>query len=387
MEINEELELLLNNFIITKEKNREAYYKIKSKIKKLREFTTTKLGCDIILNSYLVKLEKMPSIIDNTFKIDEFDSQKDYILFMLIIMFLEEKAREEQFIMSNLTTFITNTLAVIPNKKITIDFKDFSTRKSLVDVLKYSIKLGMIKQIDGDDNLFKDAQDAEVLYENTGISHFIVRQFKDDVFNNNCPEDFLNTIDTEDELNKKRFYTYRTLLFYPVYHYNELDKEIYGYFVNYRNRIKNDLNGLLDGEVVILNNMALFNVLEKQTRFTFPNSRRVISDILLLVNYYLSKGDFLDIDGYIVLNRFELEQLLCKIHDEKKKYFSKEYREMKMERFFIEIVREMKNYKLLKVDGDKYLFSPVVYLISGNYSEEEIISNFEQISLEGIDEV
>ena len=371
MEINEELELLLNNFIITKEKNKEAYYKIKSKIKKLREFTTQKLGCDIILNSNLVKLEKLPSIIDTTFKIEEFDNEKDYILFMLVIMFLEDKAKEEQFIMSNLTTFITNTLATIPNKKITIDFKDFSTRKSLVDVLKYSIKLGMIKQIDGNDNLFKEVIETEVLYENTGISHFIVRQFKDEIFTKTKPIDFLNTLDTEDELNKKRYYTYRTLLFYPVYYYDELDKEIYAYFINYRNRIKTDLTGILDGNLVMTNVMSYLNVEEKQTRYTFPNSRKVISDIILLVNDYITKENYIEENNYIILNRFELEQLLIKIKNEKGKYFSKEYREMHQERFFDIVVKEMNYYKLLKKEKDKYIFSPLVYLINGNYNEME----------------
>ena len=41
MEFKEELELLLNNFIITKENNKDDYYKVKSKIKQIREFTTS----------------------------------------------------------------------------------------------------------------------------------------------------------------------------------------------------------------------------------------------------------------------------------------------------------------------------------------------------------
>ena len=90
-------------------------------------------------------------------------------------MFLEDKTKDEQFILSNLTNFITDNIVGIQNKKVIIDFKDFSTRKYLIDVLKYMTKLGVIKQIDGDDNLFKDSIENEVLYQNTGISHYLVR--------------------------------------------------------------------------------------------------------------------------------------------------------------------------------------------------------------------
>lgn len=378
MEFKEELELLLNNFIITKEKTREDYYKIKSKIKKLREFTTTKLGCDIIINSSLIKLEKIPSIIDNTFKIEDFDSIKDYCFLTLIIMFLEDKAKDEQFILSNLTNFIENTVATIQNKEISIDFKDYSTRKSLVDVLKYITKLGIIKLIDGNDNLFKDAIDNEVLYENTGISHYIIRQFKDDIFSFNTPTDFLNTTNTDDILSKKRYYTYRSLMFYPNFNYADFDADIYNYFINYRNRIITDLKDLLDGDLLIYNNVALLTTVEKNSRLTFPNSRKVLHDIVLLVNdYIINEKDHLN------LEKFEFEQVLKKVHEENNKYFSKEFREMR-ENTFLEIIEEtMKKFKLLKIENNMYKFSPVIYLISGNYPKEESddIDTYEQLSI------
>lgn len=379
MEFKEELELLLNNFIITKEKNKEEYYKIKSKIKKIREFTTNKLGCDVIVTSSLIKLEKIPSIIDNTFKIEAFDNQKDYILFILIIMFLEDKAKDEQFILSSLTTFITNILATMQNKEINIDFKDYSTRKSLVDVLKYMIKVGAIKQIDGNDLLFKESIDNEVLYENTGISHYIVRQFKEDIFEYKRPEDFLNTIDTEDVLNKKRYYTYRTLLFYPVFNYSDFNIEVYNYFINYRNRIVSDIDNILDGNLLIYKDVALLTTEEKTSRINFPNSRKMIHDIVLLVNDYI-----LNEINNLKINKLEFEQLLIKIHKENNKYFSKEFREMKENRFLLEITEAMEKFGLLKINGDIYNFSKAIYLITGNYEKEIVEENntYEQISIE-----
>lgn len=378
MEFKEELELLLNNFIIAKEKNPDDYYKVKAKIKKIREFTTTKLGCDIIINSNLIKLEKIPSIIDNTFQMEDFDSIKEYPLFVLVIMFLEDKAKDEQFILSNLTSFIVNNLATILEKRIQIDFKDFHSRKCLVDVLKYCIKLGMIKLIDGNDELFKESMENEALYQNTGISHYIIRQFKEDIFTYQEPKDFLNTTNMEDVLNKKRYYTYRSLLFYPFLRYSDFDSEVYNYFINYRNRILADLNGILDGELLIFNNIALLTTTEKNSRTTFPNSRKMIHDIVLLVNDYLvNEVDNLQID------RFTFERLLKKIHQENKQYFSKEFREMNLENFFIEVTRAMENFKLLEIKEDTILFSPLIYLISGNYPpQKEESKTFEQLNIE-----
>ena len=366
MEFKEELELLLNNFLITKENDKEAYYKIKSKIKKIREFTTTKLGCDVIVNSSLIKLEKIPSKIDNIFGIPGFNNQKEYILFILIIMFLEDKGKDEQFILSNLTNFITNIVATIETKEVLIDFKDYGTRKSLVDVLKYLIKLGVIKQIDGNDLLFKDSVENEVLYENTGISHYIVRQFREDIFNYQTASDFLNTTKTEELLNKKRYYTYRTLLFYPVFDYSDFDQEIYNYFLNYRNRVINDLKDLLDGDLLIFNNMALLTTNEKTSRINFPNSRKMIHDIILLVNDYL-----VNVLDRTSLDELEFKELLKKIKNENSKYFNKEFREMKDDKFFDEVILGMEKFGLLKKVNNKYEISYVSYLISGNYPREE----------------
>lgn len=384
MEFKEELELLLNNFIITKANNRDAYYKIRSKIKKIKEFALTKLGCDIIVNSYLIKLEKIPSQIDQTFRIEAFDNKKDYIFFILIIMFLEEKTKDEQFILSSLIQFITNSLATFPDKEIIIDFKDFSTRKSLVDVLKYATKLGILSLVDGNDMLFKDSSDVELLYQNTGISHYIVRQFREEIFSFQKPEDFLYTMNTEDLLNKKRYFTYRSLLFYPVFHYKEFEPEIYNYFINYRNRILHDLDNILDGDILIFKNMALLTTTERVGRLNFPNSRKVLSDIILLVNDTLvKKKNTFNKNGFFVFDEFEFHQILKEIKQENKLYFSKEYREMPDNKFYQVVTEAMKDFKLLTVEKNSYEFSPVVYLLNGNYPKEEVVEDiYQQLSLD-----
>ena len=56
---------------------------------------------------------------------------------------------------------------------------------------------------------------------------------------------------------------------------------------------------------------------------------------------------------------------------------------MKHNKFFEIITNTMEKFKLLKVEDNIFKFSPVIYLISGNYpKEDEEENNFEQLSIE-----
>ena len=196
----EEFNLLLNNWWITKKDNRDDYYKIKSKLTNLREIAS-KLGCDIICNNKLIKLEKNPLWLDEVYNIPNFDKKLDYVLLMVLIMFLEDKALDEQFILSNFTEYVNNVLANIDgdNKP---DWTSFKDRKSLVDVLKYAASIGIIRLRDGNDANFAENIETEALYENTTLSHYLVRNFKFDIFDTTCAQDFidkeLNLLDNKD---------------------------------------------------------------------------------------------------------------------------------------------------------------------------------------------
>ena len=76
-----ELELLLNNYWILKDERPKDYYRIKNKLRDLREFSNNKLGCDIYCNNKLIKLEKIP-ITRDTYKIEQFDNVLDYVIFI-----------------------------------------------------------------------------------------------------------------------------------------------------------------------------------------------------------------------------------------------------------------------------------------------------------------
>ena len=379
-----ELDLLLNNYWIVKEDRPKDYYRIKNKLKDLRELANNKLGCDIYCNNKLIKLEKIP-INTDTYKIEEFDKQVDYVIFICLLLFLEDKGLDDQFILSNFTEFVTNILASIPGD-IKPDWKRYKDRKSVVDVLKYAAELKIIRLRDGNDAKYADDETYEALYENTGLSHYVLRNFKFDVFTCKSPEDFLTREKEElDILNYKRYIIYRGLFYYPNIILDEIDKEASQYLKNMRYRINEDIEKILESELIITKNTAFISMEGTKARDLFPNMRKSISDIVLLFHSYLWNEERNIENDKIKLNKFEFKNILMKVHEENKDFFSKEYREASLPKFISQVTAYMSEFKLLKETEEYYIINPVTCLIKGVYpsnKEEREEENYEILSFD-----
>ena len=73
-----ELEVLLSKRWILKSRDKEMYYKLRDALGELRKFTTEKMGCQIIDNSLLIKMEKIPVIPESFMGIMKFSSKEEY---------------------------------------------------------------------------------------------------------------------------------------------------------------------------------------------------------------------------------------------------------------------------------------------------------------------
>ena len=80
---------------IIKEKDKEKYYQIKDTIGMWQELIRDKLGYRLIDNSYVLKLEKLPGEAQPWMGITEFQSKEEYVLFCLVLMFLEDKVKRK----------------------------------------------------------------------------------------------------------------------------------------------------------------------------------------------------------------------------------------------------------------------------------------------------
>ena len=90
------LEILLNRRWILKARDRELYYQVKEALASGEEkrFLREKMGYQVIVNPYLIKVEKMPAKPENWMGIMEFKDPVEYVFFCIVLMFLEEKEAE-----------------------------------------------------------------------------------------------------------------------------------------------------------------------------------------------------------------------------------------------------------------------------------------------------
>lgn len=373
----EEMDLLLNNFWISKKDNKESYYKVKNKLSFLREISN-KLGCDIICNNKIIKLEKIPYTIDKTYNIYEFDEKLDYVLFVCILLFLQDKGLDEQFILSNLTAYITNILATIDgdNKP---DWTKYRHRKSLTDVLKYAKDIGIIRLRDGNDLSYADNEMADALFENTTLCHYVIRNFKFDVFSCFKAQDFIEKEkSTIDEKEYKKIISYRALFYYPHVYLPKVSDDSKNYIKNIRHNIGRDVSKYLDGELIIARDLALICQEDNRKSESFPDLNKSITDIVLLV---CSKLRALDLNTTIPIERFNM--ILENIYKEYKDYFSKKYRDLPLKKFDEEITEYMESFKLISIVDNKILIYPVCYFYEGYYKEKEVFhENYKFLTLD-----
>ena len=167
------LETLLDKRWILKSEDKEAYYQIRDGLGEVRKFISDKTGCQIVENSLLVKLEKIPPFPEVNMGIMDFTSKEEYAFLCVLLMFLEDKDSGEQFILSQLTEYIQGNM---PGESL--DWTIYTNRRRLIKVLRYSVASGLIKVTDGTDEGFMDDSNAEVLYENTGASRYFTRDRK-----------------------------------------------------------------------------------------------------------------------------------------------------------------------------------------------------------------
>ena len=102
------LEILLNRRWILKARDKELYYQIKEALSvgEEKKFLMEKLGYQVIVNPYMIKVEKIPAQAENWMGISEFREPVEYVFFCMVLMFLEDKETEEQFVLSELTEYV-----------------------------------------------------------------------------------------------------------------------------------------------------------------------------------------------------------------------------------------------------------------------------------------
>ena len=135
-----EVRTLLEQFWIARETDKETYFRVKREVPRFRKFIQEQLGWRLIQNEKLLKLEKIPAHAESFMGITEFQELRDYCILCVVLIFLEDKEEQEQFLLSELVDFISLHL----KRSMEVDWNSFSQRKSLVRALQFAEGKGMI---------------------------------------------------------------------------------------------------------------------------------------------------------------------------------------------------------------------------------------------------
>ena len=76
--------------------------------------------------------------------ITEFKEPVEYVLFCLVLMFLEDREAEEQFVLSQLTEYVQSQY-----QEEQIDWTVYRYRRHMIKVMKYCVSCGILKVNDG----------------------------------------------------------------------------------------------------------------------------------------------------------------------------------------------------------------------------------------------
>lgn len=367
------LEILLGRRWILKSRDRELYYQVKDQLGAVKRFLTEKLGYQVIVNPYLIKAEKMPAKPENWMGILEFHHKIEYVFFCIVLMFLEEKEAEEQFVLSELTEYIQGQY-----REEQVDWTIYSFRRHLIKVLKYCVSCGILNVDDGNEESFARDDSSEVLYENTGVSRYFMKNFTQDIMGFSSPEDFQKEewigVD-EDRGIVRRQRVYRRLLMTMGMYRDPETEEDFAYVKNFRNMIQGELSEFLDCELHVHRSGA-FLILGEDCRMgrCFPEEN-TLSDIVLLVNSLIGEkiqeGKIVPgAEEQIVLPREAFLGILEECRERYSRGFIKTYREMTTKEFCQEVLSYMKELSLIEERRGDIWVSGTAGKIAGQYPKD-----------------
>ena len=365
------LEYLFDNYWCVKELNPKNYYDIKNNLDFYKDFIRDKLGSKLIVNDRFIKLEKIPAKAKPYMGLVGFHYKLEYIILFIILLFLENKPKQEQFILSNLTDFIVNTATTLELDNIP-NWNILHHRKCLVNVISHLKELYIIKVVD-EENLFTEDKTAEALYESTGLSNYYVREFKNNILEFSSLGDYANdefTGQYDDIGDVRRYKVYRHLLYSLASYTTDLTEKEIDYLRKFRSSINNELSKYINCELELTRNMALLLYdYETRAKFDFPNNK-AISDIVLLFNMkILNKVDekslIADIEEVLTLSKEQLNRIIKEVREENLEYFSKNYRELSLDKFINEVVNYLKEYDFIREFDLGYKIYPSISKLVG----------------------
>ena len=363
-----EFRALLDRFWVTRAEDRELYFSLKRALPDFRRLVNELLGWNLVVNEYVVKLEKVPPRAMPWMGIQSFQEPLDYCLLCAVLLFLADLDDGAPFLLSSLTQAVETFLGEVQP----VDWTRFPHRKSLVRVLQYVQEVGLVLVYDGNSALFGSDQNQEVLYENTGLSRHFPVHFGRDIMECRSIEDFEAFSWEGDETEQRRRRVYRQLALAPGLYCSDQTQSDYDYIKNQRGAVGRNLDQFLNGELHLYKNGAFFLLSEgERCGMTYPGTR-ALSDVARLLCAQLREQIVQGIyprraDDTVLLSRREFCHEIERCRARCGNGWGSQLRACSLERICQELTAYMASWMFLEeLDGDILLY-PAVGKLVGNY--------------------
>ncbi|TCP29989.1 uncharacterized protein (TIGR02678 family) [Scopulibacillus darangshiensis] len=367
----EALGLLFENFWILREHDPESYQLVREREKVLNRYVEEKFGFRLIVHRFFIKMEKTPVEPKAWMGIQSFQKPMDYAIFCCALAFLEEKAVEEQFLLSNICEDIHD---LYPGE-LGIDWTNYEHRKSLVRVINVLSEFHLMETIDGETGRFAMDEDQEVLYEVTVYSRYFMRSYPKDLFQYKTISDILEAEWEQNREGERRKRVYRQLMFSPVvYRKSQNDPDFY-YIRNMHRRLRDDLESHTPFKLEMFKNAALLTAPERKNVFSLFPSQKAIHDIIMQMACLLreySREHQPDDFGEIRLTSGEFGEIVSNLKKQFGSGWSKSYRTAPEKTVGKDLLEAMEDWEMLHIEADTgmIVIRPLSGRVTGDYPKD-----------------
>ncbi|MDC3414689.1 TIGR02678 family protein [Aquibacillus sp. 3ASR75-11] len=368
------LSVLFEQFWVLRSEDPAMYQLIRERENRLKRYVSEKFGFDLIVHQHFIKLEKIPVDPKPWMGIQDFADPMDYAIFCCGLAFTERRSVDEQFLLSNIAEEI---MEMYPGE-FPLDWTNYKQRKSLVRALKKMVELHIIKNVDGDIDMFVANDEQEVLYEVTVYARYFMRSYPDDLFMYQTTREILDTEWKRHEADTRRKRVYRKLMFSPVVHRETEDDPDFAYIRKYRNRMRDDLEEHTPLRLEVFKNAAFLVMEERKQLYTlFPDQKAIMDIALHFARFLRDTMNQYDrnVLGEIKMTSADFIQLITRLKDQYGHGWSKQYRDLTSKRVSEELLQLLKEWELVVVEPDTgmLVIKSALGRVSGHYPTDYVL--------------
>ncbi|QJX79959.1 TIGR02678 family protein [Priestia megaterium] len=375
-QIRKGITALMENFWIQKKNNPDEYMLIKRHKRVIKNYFSDYFGYQLFTGIDLFKVEKVPYQAEVWMGIQDFKEPIDYSIFVAILAYLEDKAKDDLFLISTMADYVKNFF----RNELEVKWEIHSHRLSFYRAMKYAQSMDLIESLEGEIERYKTDKEEEILYRPTLISKYYMRLFSKPIqeFQSNAdiltdrwryPSQELEGKDHLQSLNRRLFFS-------PVVYKDELtDRE--KKYLNQQTRMVEDIPKYTNFELEIYRNELLLISTEKNVTGQQHPGLKTISDVVLQFSALvkrkikeLSDEEFPDAE--FVVGRRRFDQWFEELKEKFGHGWSKEFREAYPDDIANKVLRYLEDWKFTfnDVQSHSVVLYPPVVRIGGDFPRE-----------------